>query len=61
MIFKEFSPANQNVQNPLKNLTVGGFGRSLSYSLQMDLQLPLLVGSATAIASAMLQKRLLKK
>jgi 5-methyltetrahydropteroyltriglutamate--homocysteine methyltransferase len=49
--FEAFSPANEHVQNKLKNLTTNDFQRSLSYSLRLDQQLPLPLLPTTTIGS----------
>ncbi len=49
--FEQFSPANEDVQNQLKNLTTNDFQRSLSYSLRLDQQLPLPPLPTTTIGS----------
>lgn len=49
--FEQFSPANENVQNKLRNLTTNDFQRSLSYSLRLDRQLPLPILPTTTIGS----------
>jgi 5-methyltetrahydropteroyltriglutamate--homocysteine methyltransferase len=49
--FEQFSPANEDVQNQLKNLTTNDFQRSLPYSLRLDQQLPLPLLPTTTIGS----------
>jgi 5-methyltetrahydropteroyltriglutamate--homocysteine methyltransferase len=49
--FEQFSPANREVQEKLKNLTVDDFQRSLSYLLRLSQQLPLPPLPTTTIGS----------
>ncbi len=50
-VFEQFSPANQVVQDRLKNLKMDDFHRSLSYSLRLSEQISLLPLPTTTIGS----------
>ncbi|AFZ18864.1 5-methyltetrahydropteroyltriglutamate--homocysteine S-methyltransferase [Allocoleopsis franciscana] len=50
-VFEQFSPANQVVQDRLKNLKMDDFQRSLSYSLRLSEQIPLPPLPTTTIGS----------